>query len=287
MAYILRLTQANHYTSPWRVLSLAGYPQGEMFRPTLDPKRLGARLGPHGNKLASMALVRDGANGQRSFVIGTQPIGRSLTHSPYRLDRPAICPQCVVQDRFGRQSWDLAAISVCPRHGRRLLQVCEACSKPLTWFRRSLLRCACGANLARQTGAEAGAAEVELAAMLERRVDGGPATEMTSTTGLPLGALNALPFDVLIKLIQTLHRLRPMTWLDLGSPGVTAAKVFVGWPRGFHQYLRDTATVPGQPPTSVGLRRRFESLYSALFKRRSMSKYLGFLRQAFVDFGLR
>lgn len=185
----------------------------------------------------------------------------------------------------------LAAIQHCKRdpqaHGRRLLQVCEACSKPLTWFRRSLLRCACGANLARQTGAKADPAEVELASLLERRIDGDPATERMSTTGLPLEALNALPFDALIKLIQTLHRLRPKSWCDQDSPGVTAAKVFAGWPQGFHQYLRDKAAASGQQPTSVGLRRRFESLFGALFKRRAMSKHLVFLREAFVDFGLR
>lgn len=287
MAYILRLSQANHYSSPWRLLSVAGYPQGDMFRPTLDPMRLAERLGPNGDKLRAMALVREGADGRHSYVIGSQTIGRSLTHSPYRLDRPAICPQCVVQDRFGRQSWDLAAVSACPRHGRQLLHVCVACSKPLTWFRRSLLRCVCGANLARQVPAEASAAEIELVALLERRIDGDAVTDQSSATGLPLEALSALPFDVLIKLIQTLHRLRPKSWCEQDSPGLTAARFFTGWPQGFHQYLRDKAALDGQQPTSVGLRRRFEPLFGALFKRRSMSKHLEFLREAFVDFGLR
>ena len=287
MAYILRLSHANHYTSPWRVLSVAGYAQDEMFRPTLNPKRLAERLGPNGDRLRLKALVREEGDGRRTYLIGSEPIGRSLTHSPYRLERPAICPQCVVQDRFGRQSWDLAAVSACPRHGRKLLQVCGACSKPLTWYRRSLLRCACGANLARQVPDEASAAEIELAAMLERRIDGDAVTDQPSAAGLPLEALSAVPFDGLIKLIQTLHRLRPKDWLDQGSPGLTAARVFGGWPRGFHRYLRDMGAMSGEPPTSVALRRRFESLYGALFKRKLMSKHLAFMREAFVDFGLQ
>lgn len=285
MGYVLRLTEANRYASPWRVLSVAGHTQGEMFKPTLDPVRLAERLGKPGAALRAMAMCRTEADGRRVYRIGSQELGRSLTHSPYRLRRPAICPACISEQGFARQSWDLAAVAACSRHGQELLGTCTDCGRHLTWFRSRLLQCKCGADLTQQPQVAASQALVEFTALLERRIDG-DRLSTESSTGLPIFALEALPFDVLIKLVHTLYRLRPQAWKSLDSPGRTAAKIFADWPQGFQQYLRDTAGGTEQRPATVGLRRRFETLYGALFKRRLLSKHLGFMRQAFVDFGL-
>ena len=47
------------------------------------------------------------------------------------------CPHCLQQDTdpYFRRAWRLAFVSICTQHGRRLLDRCPACGKPLNFHR--------------------------------------------------------------------------------------------------------------------------------------------------------
>src|SRR5690606_1141730 len=59
------------------------------------------------------------------------------------------------------------------------------------------------------------------------------------------------------------------------------------WPTGYHQMLeRLGALFLATGRSGAGLRKQFEPFYVTLFKRRSFSKDIEFLREEFISFGL-
>lgn len=86
------------------------------------------------------------------------------------------CPLCLNESLYHRAFWDLTPITICHKHGIRLIDKCYTCSAPLGWGPGQLIRCKCGSNILhspRHTMAEEFIAPVRtVAARLGLRPDG-------------------------------------------------------------------------------------------------------------------
>src|SRR5690606_33772743 len=56
-------------------------------------------------------------------------------------ERCAICPACLDQFGYVRDSWDLAPVTVCVHHGSVLIDECPSCQAPIGLNRASLFHC--------------------------------------------------------------------------------------------------------------------------------------------------
>jgi len=93
-------------------------------------------------------------------------IGVSLYYRTWRGNTLQFCPACLAEDAvpYFRRSWRLAFVTLCARHGRRLLDRCAACRAPLRFELISLeaaslavcYRCASDLRAAPATRVKAG-----------------------------------------------------------------------------------------------------------------------------------
>src|SRR5262249_55150946 len=129
---------------------------------------------------------------------------RLLGHllGPYQLAllKPKICADCVIENRFIEAHYDLAFMTGCPVHKKRLLVSCPKCGKRLCWFRRGLLECRCGADLSTADRGPLSAAELDLLEIFRRKTLGMPsASEYAS--GPPHSHLNVMDLSSLLSLV--------------------------------------------------------------------------------------
>jgi hypothetical protein len=288
LGYVLRVSETNGYDTPWHVFRHAGYEQGEMITAGMTVQRLAAILGKNPDQLEKHAYLGTDKDGKPEYRLNGRPIGRRLTFSPLRLNRPAICIACVKEQGFANVCWDASVYVACPLHRSMLLQRCPACNCGLTWLRPGLLTCRCGASLADATTEQASAATIELMRVLRSKIlDDPPAPVSETDCGLPLAQLSAMSLNSMLRVIAILEKLNGDVVHANGSVAA-AVEVFTEWPKGFHAYLRRMASEGvASNVHSIGLRKRFSRLYQSLFKAQIAISGIEFMREAFVAFGLR
>ncbi len=290
MGFVLRVSDENGYDTPWHILKLAGFSQGEMKTAGFPVAKLASILGCPPEQLERIAYCH-GKPRQR-FKLLAHDLGSDLKNGPLRLRRPGFCPACVQELGYIEAFWDLSAALACPVHKRMALRACPSCGQPLRWFRPGLLVCECGCDLSAAGQADALPSLVELMGILRHKVLGIPLAATPGRCQLLINRLAEIPLMSLLKMLQSLGQ----QGLRLGgsSKGTSAeaaisesAKILSDWPRGYHLFLEGLgAHYLVQRPGAVGLRKQFEPFYEALFKQRSFAKDAQFLREEFVCFGL-
>jgi len=286
--YILRVSEANHYDTPWHVLSHAGYQQGEMLTAAFDVGRLASVLGNDSDLLRRHAYQLEPTDGHRTYGVLGVPIGTGLSHGPLRLAKPAVCPDCIIETRYADACWDLSIFDACPRHRKFLTTACHACTRPLRWFRPGLLTCQCGAAIEASPAGSVSPAVLQLMQVVQDKTRGVTSRTDGATAGLPLDWLNRISLRTMLRLAFVLERYAGSHAGDSREseprPGEVVARVLGDWPKGFHAMLRRAAADFPDSKTS-GLRARLGQVYCALFKRGFPADEMAFLREAFLDFG--
>lgn len=129
-----------------------------------------------GNKPVSSEVLIQwlGLKTDRRLVrILTQLSYSKMTYRPlwnYKSSR--YCPECLKGRQIWRQEWELTLFTVCPIHKCYLIETCTDCGKQLTWKRRQLLFCDCGAQLQAAKAAGAEEAETLLATTISSKLAG-------------------------------------------------------------------------------------------------------------------
>lgn len=131
--YLVRLTEANGYQLSWwlplaglsRHLFIAGWES--LLRPTTDFTRLAQCTG-------------------RAVAVFDEWCWLTLAAGALDYHRPQVCGRCLAEAAYCRRVWDEMAVTVCPRHFVRLLDVCPVCQQPLRWRRNLVGVCHCGAD---------------------------------------------------------------------------------------------------------------------------------------------
>lgn len=290
--YVLRVSQANGYESPWQIFRYAGLQQNKLLKTTTPAAPLARVVGHPVEALQKLAWPRC-ANGEAGNREDTE-----MPHMRRHLDitTPKICPKCIAENGFIEAAWDLKIMLGCPIHGVSLVTHCPGCSKPLTWFRPGMAVCRCGTNLA--TDMHQAALQPRSRALLSivRNALYGDLSPSGDTMGMPHSEMAGLHFIDLLALLQRLRlfvtkrnissasmSMMPYTFDELDA----IAGAFENWPHGFHEMLRgvapDTAGIAG----ALSVRQRFQRIYSNLLRQKFFNLgSLDFLRKAFVEFGI-
>lgn len=290
MGYVLRISESNGYETPWHVLRLAGFEQGEMKGAGFPVAKLAGILGKSPKSLEGIAYQRMGD--KPLFKILDQNLGRGLNFAPLRLHKPAICPHCVADTGYVDAFWDLSSAVACPKHHCHVLRSCPKCDTSLRWFRPGLLTCRCGADLTDVALPEVEPALAELMDVIYAKVRGQQLSSLRNTARLPLRHLEGFGLRALLWLLDNLGRINLLSkGLPAPNSGGEAAEaaveVLAQWPTGFHKFLTELGTRNlSVSPSVAGFRKQFEQFYQVMFKGRSFTSVAGFLRDEFVAFGL-
>ena len=153
------------------------------------------------------------------------------------------CPLCLADQPYWRADWELYFQDACPEHGAWLVDHCTSCQQPLSWNRKSIVRCDCGADLRGEETAACPDEIVQLAVLLRAKLF----NQHVENAPLPLKVLSLGQMQQLIRFlgagtVNTEGR-HPLKIPDSGamkvSWGVTsaAAAIVMDWPAAFHQIL--------------------------------------------------
>lgn len=290
LGYLLRVSEANGYDTPWHVFRLAGLNQSEMQSPNLPLALLAPVLNSDTEELASLAYVSSGP--APSFKILGHDLGKSGKENYLRLRRPAFCPHCVQEKGYIEAFWDLSAAVACPDHHCPPIRHCHECGETIRWLRPGLLRCRCGANLSDASAMGMSTPTVELMGLLRAKLSRTPLREQPNTSGFPVEALEPIPMQAMMRMLLSLGeqclQSRGVNAPELAAAFVAASTVLSDWPRGYHRTLVEVGEhLTKDGFRGVGLRKQFEPFYSALFKRKKLSRHIQFLKDEFVNFGLQ
>ena len=154
-SYLLRLAEANGYAGIGPLLRATGL--------WTNAGGYSFRLRLRGDLLAAVGRMAVGdANHLRSHVAREMEARTYQSHGTLidcdvpLSDSAQVCPQCLGEEGFVRQEFELAPVTVCPTHQAMLLDICQSCATALTWERPSLLHCGhCGADLRLQSTEQA------------------------------------------------------------------------------------------------------------------------------------
>src|ERR1700722_10047319 len=142
LGYVLRISEANGYSSPWNVYRLASMKSNEMKAPGVDIEKLARIANWPQEKLDLIAYSAPAGQPRWCRLLGHPVLPQDLN-----LTHPRFCPQCTREKGFLEAHWDLALMVACPAHRCSLVSCCPQCGRRLRWFRRGLLECECGGDL--------------------------------------------------------------------------------------------------------------------------------------------
>ncbi len=290
LGYMLRITEANGYDSPWHIYRHAGLEQGEMNTACLSAHKLAGVLGQDAARLEAMSYTRTSAQGDTSYRIAGHDLGSGLMTRPFRLAQQGLCPLCVQESGCIDVFWDLRIATACPFHGCQALMNCPTCLSPLRQFRPGPLICKCGSALASAPITAASSVEVDLMKVLYARLHDERAILEDTTAGLPVDHLLELP---LRSLMVHLFRLGAFVLNERSGKAsaqdsvLAAATLLSNWPNGLSTFLR--GEMAKRNPDETNFLKFYNRFYQQFVKsgRRRSGQELHWIRQAFLDFGVR
>jgi TniQ len=307
--YVIRLTEANGYSSPMTLWNLARIPRGLQLSAGFPANRLAPLVGVAPDALAQLAYrVAEPADfglsniGRGPLKILGHILGNNASRQAgyLRLKACAFCPQCVEETGYIDAFWNLFAAVACPTHGRLGLSRCPACQRDIGWRRARLNRCSCGYHFPTVKCEEAPDPVLHLMKLIRTALHG---TRLEGPTGMAAEFLSSLPLSALISLIDRLGylltvdqakrtadlmndrkqkgnwQLTPQTSVaDRVTAYAEVSRALSNWPRGFHAAL--DALNLREPGSAEGTKycQSRDLLYRHLLTGKAVSRYLPFLR---------
>lgn len=285
--YVLRISEANGYDTPWHVFNHAGLSQGEMNSPAIPIEKLTAVIGTDPLPLKRIAYADVNSRGLREYFLLGHSLGRSTGYAPLRLTKPSFCPHCVVERGYIDAFWDLSIAVACPVHRCAPITHCPSCGEILSRFRPGLLTCKCRASLAAGMPGSVEPALAELMAVIWAKLHNSPVDTVATQTGLPVAELMGMSLRSLLIKLPGLGRFsvnpqdRERDWHALTS---SAAQTLSDWPRNFRSLLHRVGHANAD--AGIGYRKRFEPFYSKFASNRISNGDCRWLRDAFLRYGL-
>ena len=289
--YVLRLSEANGYESPYIILQMAqGHAKGR-FNATLPAHELSNVVGHSLDSLERLAYSK------KLNKCDRQILGHDLGgHSGSWLLRanPAVCcPACIQQYGFIDAYWDLKVSSACPVHRQAPLYHCSACQKPLSWHRLGLLVCRCGAPLSNESIPIENVSVIELLGIVMAKLHGHSLKDLPNESKFPIELLEPISLRSLLVMLVRLANYHHASLLGKNNSLQDtrlieyASQVLAHWPNGYHQLLSRLGKIYQDRQPSIGFTQQFRPFYLNMFKINSWyGPELSFLHDEFVRFGL-
>lgn len=266
MGYVLRVSEANGYDTPWHILKLAGLSQSEMTRADFPVNKFAGVLGVEAETLDRVAYTCQSSSKKQGFKLLGHPLGSSINQPLLRLFRPALCPECVSADGFTDAFFDLKLAVACPVHKRTVISHCAKCGEALRFFRPGLLTCRCGASLADVPPEPVAPALLDLMTIFKAKLHSPSLTTCETERRLPVKSLLALSLRSLITNLPNLLRIEgrnmPKNSLQTADH---IGEALSDWPRGLRLFLDKAEDVHREDAMSHHI--RLKQVSSSFYRR--------------------
>lgn len=291
MGYVLRLSEANGYSSPARVLRPYGAAGHKGIAVDISIPIVAKLVGCKLEVLKPLANFSPIKGHEHDLYLLGQHIGHKYGTNLLRLGKPAFCPHCVAKDGFIDAKWDLNAMAACPKHHCEVLRICPQCEKPITYHRRGLLKCGCGADLSNPPARKITRQVAKIMEIIAAKAHGESISQMSNETNLPIEFIDPMPLAAFCELLQILARhaldsRRGIAKIDGLLAASKSAEILSDWPKGYQRFLLDIDNKFGSGNQySVGLAARYKDFYTSMFTRCASSAHFAFLRNELIRYG--
>ena len=273
MGFLLRLTERNGYAATSWILKEAKIPSNlrvgaYIARTEVDFPRLAELNSLNVNDLSVLAYH------PVTYKYDGPVLGSSSPPHVLRLRRPKLCPQCLSESNYLRKQWDYSAVTSCPIHQTLLLEDCPTCGKRITWFRKKICHCPCGADWREAQTLRLRANETVVTQLIHQTLGLIPQTKRdlirsNPLYGLDLSSLLGALFFVSIQqeeYSKGTHSFPQMSVSEIHAILLEAFSIFERWPKNFHRFLDKRCLRPKSSTSSNGLLNRFGSFGRQLYR---------------------
>jgi hypothetical protein len=262
MGYILRLSEENGYSTPFKMLPRAGIRRISPYKFT-DISKL---------TQSSPAFIRS-----IGYHLGAKKHGHYclLWHAVRSRDllfsRAKLCPECVEEKGFIEAYFDLAVMIACPVHKRMLVDVCSNCHQNLQWSRPGLLECSCGASLSLRSVRFMDKAATDLLDVIRRKVLRLPSA-LEYESRIPAEQFSRMNLRSILSMIEALGRVesKPIGTVTLEHWEhlvLFAASICSDWPNNFERLLEKLASEKTTDTLHRSETNNLERLHNSLLNR--------------------
>lgn len=196
--YLLRLGEANGLESALLREALRFYSAGDRSVLAALAALCGCEIAQLPQTWTSQSLGLR----QKTWVHGVP-----LPPAMVRIERCAVCPQCLSARVGVRAEWEIDALCVCPDHGCHLIDVCPCCKRPIQWCRPGVAVCRCGFDLCRAPQSKATPEAIALSTLIGDRLRGFAITAAPQSLGFHKD-LMGMNLSILLRTIGYIGLLR-------------------------------------------------------------------------------
>jgi len=289
LGYVLRLSEANGYETPVRMLASTKVASGNGHAQDICIEKLAPLVGCDPARLLPLANKLEGSD--RLYFLG-QSIGSKSGRNALRLAKPGFCPHCVSEVGHIDAFWDLEFAAACPRHHCTVINSCHLCGMPLTYHRPGILTCNCGANLANAPTTKVSEKISSLMEVLFTKAKGASLLSLKNEMNFPIKYLESLSIEDFFDAFMLLGRLALYKPITMSSDNhllnaTIVSDTFADWPSGFHSLLRHIdAKFSSSHHRGDKAIPRFKHFYAPMFSFQNRSKRFRFLHDEFARFNL-
>ena len=220
-------------------------PANETALLNFNPSRIAAIANQPEALLQRLAMSRSSASEFKMLLLG-----KEIGTGEVSVTSAKVCVQCVQEKGFIEAQWHLELMVACPVHGRTAVWFCAKCRKTLTWDRRGLLICKCGAPISLPQQSNYTVTELSLLELLRRKaLDLCEPAKAFNDSSLPKSQLEQLSLQEFLSLIRFLGKYRMLaSWNRKPQRGkellCASARVLSDWPTNYTKLLRDLCPLP-------------------------------------------
>ncbi|QYJ75324.1 TniQ family protein [Shewanella sp. FJAT-52076] len=235
---------------------------------------------PH-NELHKLALLRSSRLFLGSMVaVHRNGIDVPLSFIRYSADHGAeavpICPQCLAENAYIRQTWHLKPVIACAKHKCELLHHCPECHSKINYLdNESITHCPCGFEFATAASIKAKNEAVSVARNL-------------------FADASSPKHDAIFSSASATHRLAALAWYqkshnkDMQAVVMEVEGYFGSWPKQFHDWLDEMTKGAEFRLIDLFNHTAFRSIYGDLILRCQClipeDKTPHFIHQALVEY---
>lgn len=289
MGLILRASENNGYSNPNIILKHAGLSESEIrsIRPPLN--KIAPLFGKTAAELEEVYGDPTISKKMKKWHISNHVIPALYVN----IKSACICPDCILENGFIENIWEIKFARVCTKHQRELVDTCPSCKKQLKWQRQGLLRCSCGQDLSNVRGAKIEDDSLfSITELIRWKLTNHQYDEKNLIkNGYPLTQLKEMSLSTLLGIIERLQRKRKRKTnfaqpfgegSKLNAPKL-ASDMLTNWPQGFYDLLENLSP-ENRHIASRNLQSQYHRIFCSLFKSGLPIEEMKFVKKAFVTF---